>query len=202
MEYPIHRLDDFHITDEQLEKLHIYQKNLLIWNQKTDLISKHDQEDLFSRHIKNCLNLLHLLDKQDQIIHDVGTGAGLPGIVCRICDLDPTRHYCLFEKKYQKRSFLKNMIVLLGLKNITIHEKYPDVSRETCDVLTSRALLSLQDMEKFRPYYKKFILFKGTHYHDEIKILNSSELKTNIKIYKASNDDSYLIVGGDNACFT
>lgn len=247
----MHQLGNWAITHTQKEKLALYQKHLLHWNKRTDLISKHDQENLFSRHILNCLNFLHLLKPKDLIIHDIGSGSGLPGLVCRICDETPERAYYLFEKKYQKRSFLKNMVVTLGLENIFICESYPNVSRETlskaslsnninhkiytetrpsgsrpnlaalseplasanlrerenvsretCDVLTSRALLSVIDLENYKDNFKKFILFKGTNYQDEIKLLNSNIFTDNVQIYKAQNDDSYLLLGERYECFT
>lgn len=198
----VHELSEYKISEQQHMKLELYQKFLLQWNEKTDLISKHDYKDIYSRHILNCLNILHLIKPSDYIIHDVGSGAGLPGLICRICDDNPKRQYFLFEKKYQKRSFLKNMIISLELDNVFVCEKYPDVSRETCDVLTSRALLSLNDIVKYEPYYKKFILFKGENYLDEINFLNSTSIKDSIKVYKILSDDSYLLVGEKNGCFT
>ncbi|MFT6083476.1 MAG: 16S rRNA (guanine527-N7)-methyltransferase [Alphaproteobacteria bacterium] len=202
VKHDVYYLDDLQITSEQYKKLKIYQDAVMLWEKKTDLIGSHDKDNFFERHILNSLYFLRLLNDADLLIHDIGSGAGLPGLICRICDSNMQRHYVLFEKKYQKRSFLKNMIIHFNLKNITVCEKYPDVSRETSDVLTSRALLSLQDLKKYQLNFKKFVLFKGRNYLDEIKFLNNIDKQDKIKVYKALQDDSYLLVGDSNECFT
>jgi len=186
----------------QQDKLKEYQEYVFHWEKKTDLIGGCDKNIFFQRHIINSLNILPLLQDNDLLIHDVGTGAGLPGIVCRLCDDNLERHYALYEKKYQKRSFLKNIIIKLNLKNISVHEKYPDVSRETSDIIVSRALFSLNDLIDYKSNFKKFILFKGKNYMDEFKGLKKIVKKDKVKIYKIISDDSYLLTGVSNDCFT
>lgn len=202
MKHTIYTTSEYCITDTKIEQLKQYQEAVFLWEEKTDLIGSHDKEIFFNRHILNALNLLSLLRDNDLIVHDVGTGAGLPGLVCRLCDNNLNRHYILFEKKYQKRSFLNNMIIKFNLKNIEVREKYPDVSRETSDILTSRAYLGIHHLESYKDNFKRFILFKGKNYIDEIKILNKSNKQDKVKIYKTLQDDSYLLLGDRDECFT
>lgn len=202
MKHIIQTVSDFYITETQIEKLKLYQDAVFLWEKKTDLIGGHDKEIFFNRHILNALNLLPLLQESDLIIHDIGTGAGLPGLVCRLCDDNLNRKYVLFEKKYQKRSFLNNMIIKFNLQNIEVREKYPDVSRETSDILTSRAYLGIKDLSVYKNNFKKFILFKGENFIEEIKFLNKIDKQDKIKIYKTQQDDSYLLLGDCNECFT
>lgn len=202
MKQSILTLDEYRITGEQQEQLKLYQEMVFLWEKKTDLIGSQDKEIFFYRHIINSLNLLPLLKEKDLIIHDIGSGAGLPGLVCRLCDNNFDRQYILFEKKYQKRSFLNNVILKFNLKNIEVRERYPDVSRETCDILTSRAYLSIDDLKSLKNNFRKFILFKGKNYFEEIKILNILGKQDTIKIYKTLQDDSYLLLGDRDECFT
>ena len=202
MKQSILTLDEYRITGEQQEQLKSYQEMVFLWEKKTDLIGSQDKEIFFYRHIINSLNLLPLLKEKDLIIHDIGSGAGLPGLVCRLCDNNFDRQYILFEKKYQKRSFLNNVILKFNLKNIEVRERYPDVSRETCDILTSRAYLSIDDLKSLKNNFRKFILFKGKNYFEEIKILNILGKQDTIKIYKTLQDDSYLLLGDRDECFT
>ncbi len=202
MKHTIALLPEYTVTEQNRQRLQTYQEIVFQWENKTDLIGSHDKDIFFERHILNALNLLLLLNEDDLIIHDVGTGAGLPGIVCRLCDDNLDRKYILFEKKYQKRSFLKHIIIQFDLKNIEVREKYPDVSRETSDILTSRAYLGLQHLNDYKQHFKKFILFKGKNYSDEIKFLNNPDKYDKIKIYKTLQDDSYLLQGDRDECFT
>ncbi len=202
MKHIIQTVPDFYITETQIKKLKQYQEAVFLWEKKTDLIGGHDKEIFFNRHILNALNLLPLLQESDLIVHDIGTGAGLPGLVCRLCDDNLNRKYVLFEKKYQKRSFLNNMIIKFNLQNIEVREKYPDVSRETSNILTSRAYLGIKDLSLYKNNFKKFILFKGENFIEEIKFLNKIDKQDKITIYKTQQDDSYLLLGDCNECFT
>ena len=86
-----------------LEKMRIYEAELIKWNKKTDLIGNSTINDFYDRHILNSLQFITFLKKNDHTIADIGTGAGLPGIVCAA--YDATRKYYLFEKKNKNLFF-------------------------------------------------------------------------------------------------
>ena len=84
------------------KKIQQYILSIKQWEKKTDLVGKNDLNCLYERHIINCLNLLYLFKDEEEIIFDIGTGAGLPGLVCAMIDKNKKRKYYLFEKKIQK----------------------------------------------------------------------------------------------------
>ena len=75
-------------------RLTAYRELLLRWNERINLISEHTAEAVDQRHIADCLQLAPLLP-QDGPIGDLGSGAGLPGLV--LAALAPEREVHLVE---------------------------------------------------------------------------------------------------------
>lgn len=175
-----------------LEKINLFQEQLLIWNKNTDLIGNSTQQDIWNRHIVNSLQLMAYMNKQDRIVLDIGTGAGFPGIVCAL--IDEERQYNLYEKKPQKRTFLKHIVGMFQLKNVTISESFNPHACPPADILTSRALLSIPDIVPCLNHVKKIVLFKGRNYQEEINSLKQKLENLKITIYPAYMDDSVFIV--------
>lgn len=70
---------------EQQAKLQLYVTLLLQWNKRVNLIARQDEPQIWTRHIDDCLQLLPYLPPPGQgRILDIGTGAGLPGLVLAI----------------------------------------------------------------------------------------------------------------------
>src|SRR3990172_6606526 len=73
------------VSDDRLQLLERYVRQLLDWNKKLNLISRRDEENVWTRHILHSASLLfHLSLKQRARILDLGTGGGLPGIPIKI----------------------------------------------------------------------------------------------------------------------
>jgi 16S rRNA (guanine527-N7)-methyltransferase len=98
---------------------------------------------LWERHLVNCAVLAPELAAGERVA-DVGSGAGLPGRVVAILrrDLDVV----LLEPLLRRTVFLEEMIVVLGLTNVTVRraraQDCPDL-RGTFDVVTARAVAPL-----------------------------------------------------------
>ena len=70
------------ITQELIEKLEIYAKELKEWNEKINLTAIKDDEGIAIKHFIDSLMLLKYVDiPENSKIIDVGTGAGFPGLV-------------------------------------------------------------------------------------------------------------------------
>ena len=71
------------LADIQAEKLYLYKELLLEWNEKINLTSIIEDEDVIVKHFIDSLLSIEYIEKNTKII-DVGTGAGFPGIVLAI----------------------------------------------------------------------------------------------------------------------
>ena len=107
-------------------KLEAYASLVREWAPRVDLISPGDLPRLQERHIDDCLRLLPLCDELEAgPAVDVGTGAGLPGIV--MAAARPLRLWRLLEPRSKKVAFLELVVRELDLANVEI---YPVTAQE------------------------------------------------------------------------
>lgn len=175
-----------------LETIEAYFQELIVWNKKTDLTGLRDLEAMAIKHLGDTLTLLPYIEDQELKILDIGTGAGIPGILLKI--LRPKTCVVLVDSRRKRISFLRYCIARLGLKDIeAINMRLTPESASTLtkmanscknapsndksspyfDVALSRATLDLSTMAKLaRPLLKKrghFILMKGPKGLQEIE---------------------------------
>ncbi|MBC7333061.1 MAG: 16S rRNA (guanine(527)-N(7))-methyltransferase RsmG, partial [Actinobacteria bacterium] len=148
-------------------------------NKHINLVGSKDRKDIFIRHFLDCLSVLKLgevfLDTQKII--DVGSGAGLPGILLAIflqdCDM------YLLEKRLKKVNFLHEAVGYLGLKNVKILSgRAEDLAhhkelRERFDLVMARAVARFDILcELTIPFCKiggRIIFYKSRKVFEELK---------------------------------
>ena len=108
------RLMDIDPSDAALAKLELYINELELWNNRLNLVSFDDREQLVVRHILDSLSGLKAISGlEGNSIADIGSGAGLPGLLLAIFMED--RHFTLVERSGKKAGFLRSTAALLGL---------------------------------------------------------------------------------------
>ena len=128
------------VSRETFSTLEHYVTLLQKWNRAINLVGKSTESDIWSRHIDDSLQLLPLLNTTGAIA-DLGSGAGLPGMVIAIAR--PEQSVTLIEQDQRKAAFLRECIGLLGLKNTTILNADIATVTEQFDTVTARALAPL-----------------------------------------------------------
>jgi 16S rRNA (guanine527-N7)-methyltransferase len=113
------RKNGIQIESSQFKQLETYVDILLDWNRKINLISRKDEEKIWTNHILLSLSFCFQFDflKRRRIL-DIGTGGGLPGIPLSI--LYPNTDFFLVDSIRKKTQAVKSMINALGLKNVNI----------------------------------------------------------------------------------
>ena len=141
--------DDAGLSEPAIDALVTWLIQLERWNRVHNLSAVRDPGQMVSRHILDSLSLRPWL--RGTRILDVGTGAGLPGLILAIADAhSPTdseaaaRHYCLLDSAAKRVRFLRHVIGLLHLANAEAqHRRIEDFAPEAlCDTLISRAFKS------------------------------------------------------------
>lgn len=133
----------------QLEQFDLYQKELLLWNAKINLISEKSAQEIASRHFLDSLTALQFIDNRRARIIDIGSGAGFPGIPLKIAR--PNLQLYLMESNRKKVSFLKHIIRLLTLtETVVLHERVENLIKNNkwkdfFDVVISRAAFKLPE---------------------------------------------------------
>ena len=99
-------VDNLNVSREVNHALLNYQNLLLKWNKAINLISRNSEKDIWERHILDSLQLLKYIDFSDIII-DIGSGGGFPGIVLSICGVKNT---VVIESDKKKSVFLQESL--------------------------------------------------------------------------------------------
>jgi len=86
------------------------------WNKAYNLTAVRDKEAMVSLHLLDSLAILPYLHGQRFV--DIGTGAGLPGIPLAI--YQPEKEFVLIDSNAKKTRFVQQVILELGLKNVTV----------------------------------------------------------------------------------
>ena len=178
------------LTSQQLEKLNQFYELLISWNQKMNLTRITEKEDVYLKHFYDSLTLSKVIDlKQDLTLCDVGSGAGFPGIVLKICF--PNLKITLLDSLQKRVNYLNEIIKELDLKDIeAIHtraEDYAKQNREKFDIVTARAVANLKILSELCiPMVKVNGLFIAMKANIEEEIENSTEIlkKLDSKIEK------------------
>jgi 16S rRNA (guanine527-N7)-methyltransferase len=107
------------------------------------LIGPRETERLWDRHLLNCAVVAELLPEQGELV-DIGSGAGLPGIVLAM--LRPGLHVVLLEPLLRRSVFLEECVTALGLGNATVVRSRAEEKAAAgirADVATARAVAPL-----------------------------------------------------------
>lgn len=126
--------------EEKAELLSLYLKELLLFNPTLSLVGEKDKNEIIRRHILDsagAYNAFLLYSKEGGSVVDLGSGAGLPGIVLSI--IIPNRTYYLVERMTRRALFLKGVVAALKLKNVVVLDTDAKNIDRKFDTLTCRA---------------------------------------------------------------
>ena len=134
------------VSRETFAKLNYYSQSILKRNKDINLISKNTENSINTRHIIDSAQIIDFIDKKDiKICTDIGSGAGLPGIVISILMKERNKLFKMifYEKSFHKSNFLKDIGKKLNL-NTEINQKniFEQKNLKT-DVIISRAFKSV-----------------------------------------------------------
>ena len=104
-------LDKFNVSRETFSTLNEFREKIIEKNNEINLISTKSTSNSMNRHIIDCAQVIDLIDINSKICTDIGSGAGLPGIVLSILlrDKKIDMKMNLYEKSYRKSSFLRSV---------------------------------------------------------------------------------------------
>ena len=176
-----------------IEKINIYKEMLLDENKRINLISKTTVDDIEDRHFLDSIQLITLIGNKAHSLVDIGTGAGLPGILLAI---GGCKSVYLVEKQAKKCDFLNRVNNKLELDMHILNLRIEDIDDNQFDYVVSRAFAKLNKIisitKNITHKKSKYILLKGKTYFDEIKSVNKK--KFNIRYTDSiTSPDSKII---------
>jgi 16S rRNA (guanine527-N7)-methyltransferase len=142
------------MDDNQIQLIEGYAFRLLEWNKKINVISRRDEENIWTRHILHCVSPLFKLEVPNSVqILDLGTGGGLPGVVLKI--VRPDIAFTLLDSTQKKINVVKDIIDALGLTGIeAVWGRAEDLGKHRehegrYNVVVTRAVAPLKDLVRW-----------------------------------------------------
>ena len=192
-------LDKFNVSRETFYLLEHYKELVLEKNKKINLISRKNTNNFVKRHIIDCVQAIDFIDKKAKSCTDIGSGAGLPGLVLAIVlkGKNISVRMNLYEKSYHKSKFLEQIAKKLKL-DVEVFMK--DIFKEknlNSGTIIARAFkplpIILDLVEKKFQNYKNLVVFMGKNGK---QLIEGSINKWNFEYKEKSSitsRDSFLI---------
>jgi len=192
-------LDKFNVSRETYYILDEFRELVIHKNKEINLVSVKTVDNFIERHIVDCAQAIDFINKNNKICTDLGSGAGLPGIVLAILlrDKNINMKMNLYEKSNHKSSFLRQVVKKLKL-DVQILQK--DIFKEENLIsgsIVARAFkplpIILELVEKNFKNYTNLIVFMGKNGKQLIEeTVKNREFEYKEKRSLTSND-SFLI---------
>lgn len=132
------------VSRETFDSLRRYVEILLDENDRQNLISKATVEGIWQRHIVDSAQIVGFAQRPDSSWLDIGSGAGLPGVVIAILIEGPVT---LVEPRRLRAEFLSRTVQRLGLSHrVTVLTAKAERIAGRFDVITARAVASLDTL--------------------------------------------------------
>jgi 16S rRNA (guanine527-N7)-methyltransferase len=168
------------LSDAQVRQLLDYQSLIGKWNKVYNLTAVRDPAEMLTHHLLDSLAAVAPLQRHVQgrgltaaSLLDVGSGAGLPGVVLAICC--PNLAVTCVDTVGKKAAFIKQAALALGLGNLTGLHARVETLTQPFDVICSRAFASLADFTSWSQAALApggvWMALKGKHPAEELALL-------------------------------
>jgi len=156
------------VSRETITSLIKYENTLIKANKTLNLVGNSTITDIWTRHFLDSVQVIDFIDKNDNTLVDLGSGAGFPGLVLAIAlnDRKIPLKVKLIEKSPKKIKFLKDLISELHLDVEVINQNILEDSKKLLeDVFVARAFkplkIILQLIHNKAENWKKIFIFLG-----------------------------------------
>ena len=165
---------------KQFEKMELLYKD---WNQKINVVSRKDIDELYLRHVLHSLGIAKIQSfKPGSEILDVGTGGGFPGIPLAI--MFPQTQFTLVDAIGKKIRVVNEVVEGLGLDNVVAHHTRVEELPGKFDFIVSRAVAA---MPTFVHWTKGKIKKKSVHQRKNgILYLKGGDLTEELSSYSSA----------------
>ncbi|WP_144523550.1 16S rRNA (guanine(527)-N(7))-methyltransferase RsmG [Bacillus pumilus] len=166
------------LSPVQLEQFETYFRMLVEWNEKMNLTSITEKEEVYLKHFYDSISASFFIDfHKVTTICDIGAGAGFPSIPLKICF--PHLHVTIVDSLQKRITFLNELAKGLNLQDPTFYHDRAETfgqrkeKRESYDLVTARAVARLSVLSELcLPLVKKeglFVALKASATDEEMQ---------------------------------
>lgn len=184
----------FNLSQEKVDKLDKYIQEITNYNTHTNIVGKSTLIDPWKSHVLDSIQMGNFISNKKSSILDMGTGAGIPGIILAISQFT---NVSLIDSNLKKIKFVKFVCLKLNINIKIYHQRIESLINQKFDYLVSRALTNLNKLffysQKLLNKHTILIFLKGKHTNDEI---NEAKRfwKFRYKLYQSISDERGNVV--------
>jgi 16S rRNA (guanine(527)-N(7))-methyltransferase RsmG len=161
----------FNLSKNQVEKIEFFISQIINYNKHTNLVGKSTIENIWERHVLDCLQLSKHINEKKLKIFDIGTGAGLPGVLLSIIGY---KNVLMVDSVKKKTDFIKRVVKELTLSARVQNKRIEKVKGVKQDIIVSRALAPLSKLLTYALLHSEknttLLFLKGRSVNNEIEI--------------------------------
>lgn len=156
------------LSENQKQQLLTFVDLIEKWNKTYNLTAIKTKENILNQHIIDSLSIIHLIKETNLL--DIGSGAGLPGIVIAI--VNPQMQVSVLDSVGKKCIFMQFVKAQLNLDNLTVINKRIENYQAPCfEQIISRAFASIEKTLKISQHLLcengVYLLMKGDNFEQE-----------------------------------
>jgi len=188
------------VSRETITSLKKYEEMLITANKSLNLVGNSTIKDIWTRHFLDSYQVIDFIDKNDNILVDIGSGAGFPGLVLAIAlkDKKIPLKVKLIEKSPKKVKFLRDLINELRLDVEVVNENILQEPKKLLeDVFIARAFkplkIILELIHNKAENWKKIFIFLGkTGKSELLQASKNWDIEYKQRVSVTSNDSTIL----------
>ena len=187
-------VSEFVLNKTQVDKIDYYLSSIIEHNKHTNLVGKSTIENIWDRHVLDCLQLTKYIINKKLKILDLGTGAGLPGVLFSIVGYQKV---LMMDSVKKKTDFVRKIIKELSLTAKIQNKRIEKPPMSQHNIVVSRALAPLVKLLTYARMYSNknttSLFLKGRNANSEIDIASKVYFFEFEKIKSLSSDDGCVL---------
>ena len=136
-------LHRYFFTEAEIIKIDRYIEEIKKFNSHTNIVGKSTLVDPWNRHVLDSIQISYFIKNKESSILDMGTGAGIPGLILAI---NKFSNVSVVDSNLKKINFVKNICLKLKIKAKIYHSRIELINNLKFNFVISRALSNLNKL--------------------------------------------------------
>lgn len=170
MTYNKKNFDNYNLEAKQFIKIQKYINEIIIFNKHTNIVGRSTLVDPWNDHVLDSIQICNFIKNKKKTILDMGTGAGMPGLILAINNYQKVS---VIDSNYKKIKFINYVCNKLNINVKIYHQRVETLLNMKFDYIISRAMCNLNKLclYSYRLINKKTVLIflKGKNVNKELQ---------------------------------